>query len=54
MRKALEATGSLDGRPRGRLRLAVSSIAERFLSGPLLAAFTDANPQIELYITVHG
>src|SRR5690606_6508786 len=49
---AVEATGSLRGPPRGQLRLAVSSIAERFLAGPLLAAFADANPQVQVDILV--
>ena len=52
MRAAIEATGNLRGRPRGRLRLAVSSIAERFLSGPFLASFAEANPEIQIDITV--
>jgi len=52
MRAALEKTGTLTGRPRGRLRLAVSSIAERFLSGPFVAGFAEANPEVELDITV--
>jgi DNA-binding transcriptional LysR family regulator len=39
-------------RPRGLLRLAVSSIAERFLSGPFLASFAEANPEVQLDITV--
>ncbi|HTE35482.1 MAG TPA: LysR family transcriptional regulator [Reyranella sp.] len=52
MRAALEKTGTLTGRPRGRLRLAVSSIAERFLSGPFIAGFAEANPEVELDITV--
>jgi len=52
MRAALEKTMVLTGRPRGRLRLAVSSIAERFLSGPFLAAFVEANPEVQLDITV--
>lgn len=52
MRAALEATGDLKGRPRGQLRLAVSSIAEGFLSGPPLAAFARAYPEIQLDITV--
>jgi DNA-binding transcriptional LysR family regulator len=52
MRAALEKTVVLTGRPRGRLRLAVSSIAERFLSGPFLAAFVEANPEVQLDITV--
>jgi DNA-binding transcriptional LysR family regulator len=49
---ALDRTATLTGRPRGRLRLAVSSIAERFLSGPFLAAFTGAHPDVDLDITV--
>jgi DNA-binding transcriptional LysR family regulator len=52
MRAAIEATGNLRGRPRGQLRLAVSSIAERFLSGPFLASFAEANPEIQIDITV--
>src|SRR5690348_5634376 len=46
MRAALEGALALRGRPRGLLRLAVSSIAEHFLSGPLLASFTEANPEV--------
>lgn len=52
MRAALEGLEGLKGRPRGRLRLAVSSIAERFLSGPFLAAFAEAYPEVALDITV--
>lgn len=52
MRAAVEAAGEVQGRPRGLLRLAVSSIAERFLSGPFLAGFADAHPDVELDITV--
>ena len=52
MRAAIEATGNLRGRPRGQLRLAVSSIAERFLSGPFLASFAEANPKVQIDITV--
>ncbi|HTE79442.1 MAG TPA: LysR family transcriptional regulator [Reyranella sp.] len=52
MRAALEKTGTLTRRPRGRLRLAVSSIAEHFLSGPFVAGFAEANPEVELDITV--
>jgi DNA-binding transcriptional LysR family regulator len=52
MRAALERTALLTGQPRGRLRLAVSSIAERFLSGPFLAAFLAAHPEVELDVTV--
>lgn len=52
MRAALEMTGSLSGHPSGQLRLAVSSIAESFLSGPLLASFAEDNPEVRLHVTV--
>lgn len=52
MRAALERTAMLTGKPRGRLRLAVSSIAERFLAGPFLATFLATHPEVELDITV--
>ncbi|QND57294.1 LysR family transcriptional regulator [Mesorhizobium huakuii] len=52
VRAALSQTEQWRDRPRGHLRLAVSSIAERFLSGPFLAGFTEANPEIRLDITV--
>ena len=49
---ALEATCDREAKPTGMLRLAVSSIAERFISGPLVAGFTEAYPGISLDITV--
>jgi DNA-binding transcriptional LysR family regulator len=52
MRAAVEAAGALRDRPRGKLQLAVSSIAESFLSGPLLASFAEQNPDVTLHITV--
>ncbi len=52
MRGALEAAANLRGRPRGLLSLAVSSIAESFLSGPLLASFLEQNPDVKLHVTV--
>jgi len=52
LRAALESVGEFGGLPRGQLRLAVSSIAERFLDGPLLAGFVAAYPEIELDILV--
>ena len=52
MRAALSLTEQWRDRPRGQLRLAVSSIAERFLSGPFLAGFAEANPEIQLDVTV--
>lgn len=41
-----------DGPPRGMLRVAVTSIAERFLSGPMIASFAEAYPGITLDVTV--
>lgn len=40
------------GPPQGRLKVAVTSIAERFLDGPLIARFTEAYPHVTLDITV--
>jgi DNA-binding transcriptional LysR family regulator len=51
IRGALEETDQ-DGPPRGLLRVAVTSIAEAFLSGPLIAAFLDAYPHVALDVTV--
>ncbi|SEI67875.1 LysR family transcriptional regulator [Pseudomonas sp. NFR16] len=50
-------TGALDaaaikGPPRGLLRIAVTSIAERFLDGPLIADFVQAYPGVTLDVTV--
>lgn len=50
--QAAEAASSLGGVVRGQLRLAVSSIAERALSGPLLASFAEAHPHVQLDIVV--
>ena len=41
-----------DSAPRGHLRIAVTSIAEAFLSGPLIASFASAHPHITVDITV--
>src|SRR6478752_9535531 len=41
---ALDTARDLPTQPTGQLRLAVFSIAERFISGPLLASFTLAYP----------
>ena len=41
-----------DGPPRGLLRVAATSIAERFLSGSLIATFAAAHPGITLDVTV--
>src|ERR671921_324464 len=45
---AMEAVGEMRTQPSGMLRVTVSSIAERFLSGPLLAGFLAAYPDIRL------
>lgn len=38
--------------PRGRLRIAATSIAEQFLSGPLIASFAAAHPGVTIDVTV--
>ncbi|MFT4089821.1 MAG: LysR family transcriptional regulator [Asticcacaulis sp.] len=38
--------------PRGLLRIAVTSIAEPFLSGPLLSGFAASNPGVTIDVTV--
>ncbi|MCZ7482699.1 LysR family transcriptional regulator [Rhizobium rhizogenes] len=52
MSAAVEQAGELRESPNGLLRLAVSSIAENFLSGPLLAGFTAAYPDVHLDVVV--
>jgi DNA-binding transcriptional LysR family regulator len=49
---ALDTAQDRDAKPTGQLRLAVSSIAERFICGPLLASFTHAHPGVQVDITV--
>lgn len=49
---AMEAVGEMRTQPSGVLRVTVSSIAERFLSGSILAKFLAAYPDIRLDITV--
>jgi DNA-binding transcriptional LysR family regulator len=49
---AAESAAAHDATPSGRLRLAVSSIAESFLSGELLASFRALYPNIKLDIFV--
>lgn len=43
---ACAETGAMSETPRGQLRLAVSSIAEHFVAGPLLASFAAAHPMV--------
>jgi len=52
MRYAIEAASAAEGPPTGLLRLAVSSIAETFVSGPLLASFVERYPGIRLDVLV--
>lgn len=49
---ALQAVRERQRRPSGRLRVCVSSIAESFLSGDMLAAFLAAHPEVALDVTV--
>ncbi|BBK35292.1 LysR family transcriptional regulator [Allostella sp. ATCC 35155] len=49
---ALDAAGELRAQPSGTVRLAVSSIAENFLSGSALAGFLAACPEVRLDVTV--
>jgi DNA-binding transcriptional LysR family regulator len=49
---AINAVTELTGRPSGLLRIAVSSIAERFISGEILASFLEANPDVRLDVTI--
>ncbi|MCX8997053.1 LysR family transcriptional regulator [Rhizobiaceae bacterium BDR2-2] len=48
---ALEGVAA-ENAPRGLLRIAATSIAERFLSGPLIASFAAAHPGITIDVTV--
>ena len=49
---ALAGARDRDAAPSGQLRVAVSSIAEWFLAGTLLASFTVAYPAVQLDVTV--
>lgn len=48
---ALEGVGA-ETVPRGLLRIAATSIAEQFLSGPLIASFAAENPGVTIDVTV--
>ncbi|MFE0015502.1 LysR family transcriptional regulator [Mesorhizobium sp. NPDC059054] len=50
--EAVQAVRETQMRPSGLLKVAVSSIAERFISGPSLAGFLAAHPQVRLDITI--
>lgn len=49
---AFAAVRDRDTAPSGRLRIAVSSIAEWFVDGPLFASFLEAYPRVALDITI--
>jgi|ERR1700752_495087 len=51
VQSALEDVGG-NANPHGLLRIAVTSIAEEFLSGPLIASFARAYPGITIDVTV--
>jgi DNA-binding transcriptional LysR family regulator len=50
--EAIQAVREVQARPHGLLKIATSSIAERFISGPLLAGFMEAYPELHLDITI--
>lgn len=49
---ALETTLDAPGSPHGLLKVTATSIAERFLSGPLIADFVEKYPDVTLDVTV--
>ncbi len=49
---ALASARDRHAEPAGLLRVAVSSIAERFIAGPLLASFAAAYPTVDVDVTV--
>lgn len=49
---AIEAASDREARPTGLLRVAVSSIAECFLSGTLIASFAEQYPGVQIDVTV--
>lgn len=52
LQSAMTSARDMAARPSGLLRLAVSSIAERFIAGQLLASFVEAYPEIELDVFI--
>ncbi|MBX5106037.1 LysR family transcriptional regulator [Rhizobium lentis] len=52
VKDAMQMVREMQARPSGLLRLTVSSIAESFLSGTLLAGFMEACPDVKLDITI--
>ncbi|MBY5367033.1 LysR family transcriptional regulator [Rhizobium leguminosarum] len=52
VKDAMQTVREMQARPSGLLKITVSSIAESFLSGTLLAGFMEACPDIKLDITI--
>ncbi|MBB2713588.1 LysR family transcriptional regulator [Rhizobium sophoriradicis] len=52
VRDAMQTVRDMQARPSGLLRITVSSIAESFLSGTLLAGFIEACPDVKVDITI--
>lgn len=52
LRGAVAAVGELGDQPRGTVRLHVSSVADGFLAGPMLAQFLAGHPEIQLDLVV--
>lgn len=50
--EAVQVVRETQTRPSGLLKITVSSIAERFISGPLLAGFLAACPEVKLDVTI--
>jgi DNA-binding transcriptional LysR family regulator len=52
LKAAVAAASELSDTPRGTLRLHVAAAAQSFLSAPLLAAFIEQHPNIQLDVFV--
>lgn len=52
VRSAVAAVGELSGAPRGTLRLHLTTGAETYFNGPLLAGFLAAHPHVRLDLSV--
>jgi DNA-binding transcriptional LysR family regulator len=52
VRAAVAAVGELGGQPRGTLRIQVTTGSESYFSGPLVAGFLAAHPQVRLDLAV--
>jgi len=52
VRAAVAAVGEMGGQPRGTLRIQVTTGSESYFSGPLVAGFLAAHPQVRLDLAV--